>query len=441
MAAVEKPSDPALFCTSGTTSVPAASRIADGWKGPAAPGLDGDVPPAEEINWKHKADGDWNAWTQAHAAARFESLDDAVAAKAQGWLGEGSSFTLERLDATVVGDRRVGLVTSRDSTELRADGELVLQIAGADLETLERDVSGKTVRFTSSETIGRLASAGLDVYIADATGGSRRVQRVSRSTWSVLNTLTLAVGQDPVALATDRGDVYIARANDTVERYDGDLTANAWGAAYNHGADILDMATDGEFVLVAGHDRSGGGTDHLVGLRRTSGVQAWGATLPGGVNARATAVETDGRFVYVASFDGSSGDSTVSKVCRVSGEVLESRTFSSLEAIDLCVDAELVAVVFNDAGTNNVQILDKLRLGPVALFDFDGIGSVKPTAIASDSDRIYLGGESGALDGEAQWISRGTTPSTWVVDDLGDPSALLGPKNLRYSNVFTPGER
>ncbi len=441
MAAVTKPTDPALFATSGPTSVPAPGRIADGWKGPAAPDLDGDIPPAEEFNWKWLLDGNWNAWVQAHAAARLATLDDAVEAKGQGWLTAGTSFNFEDVDRAIVGDRANFLITGRTATELRADGEYVFQIAADELETLERDVSSKTVRYTSSEAIGRFATAGVDLYVTDAVGGSRRIHHISRSTFGLVSVLVLPVGQDPVAICADRADIYVARDNFDVDRHDLDLSANPWGAPYNHGSAINDLATDGELVFVAGEDAGGGGTNHLVALRSLNGSTVWTLTLPGGVNGRATSVEADGRFVWVTSFDGASGDSTLTKVSRATGAVVTSRTFTALELVDIAVDVELVAVVAFDAGTNNVFVMDRIHLADLGARDYDGAAAQRPTTIATDGSRIYLGGEVGPLDGEAQWIARGTTPSTWVVDDLSDTGALLVSPNLRYSNVFTPGER
>lgn len=437
MAAV-KPTDPALFATSGSTSVPAPGRIADGWLGPAAPGLDGDIPPAEEFNWKWQLDGLWNEWVRQHGAARFATLDDAVAARDLGWLTPGTSFVLERVDSVALGERTNGTTTGGvNVTEVRADGELILATSNTTIRRIARDGSGISTVYTGSQALNRIAFAGRDIYVTDATGGAlRRIHHIRRSDFGLVSVLAFPVGQDPIALATDGEKLYTAQANFDVTRRTLTLGSDAWSSPYNHGSAVYDLAADGRYVYVAGEDASGGGTNHVVALNRLTGAVVWtsGTGIPGGVNGRAHAIEVDGRFVYVASQDTASGHSMVSKLSRFTGEVVASVEIEFQQANDIAVDAENVFVTTNDAGELNVIGFDKVGLVPLFAFDYDGSNTVRPRSIATDSSRVYVVGEAGALDGEIQSISRGTVPSTWFLEDV--TSAVR-----RYHNVFSPGER
>jgi len=242
-------------------------------------------------------------------------------------------------------------------------------------------------------------------------------------------------------MATDGESVFIGLdAAQTVDRYELDLTADAWGAAYNHNADILAMWADYDFVYVGGHDPAGGGVDHLVALNRTTGTVAWTSTnlVPGGVDGRVQSIRSDGRFVYVAAFDASGGDGYLLKFSRVSGDLIISMPIeptSSRNPNGVTVDGSIVAVsCLNNSPNENLYIYDKRDLSLIASEDVTNIAAKSPNVIDSDGSRLYLGLEAGSLNGDLVNVSRSTAPSTWVAEDVAQ-------RGRRYLNVLSPGER
>jgi hypothetical protein len=271
-------------------------------------GLD-EIPTHEEWNWLLYSLG-------RASIRRFATAEDLIHARRAADVATPEDFGIVLPAAGSGGTSKKWSVVwevagDANEVDLVADGEYLWTIAGAGAARFVRRRSRITgaVDLDEPAPVGLaypgIACAGGNVYALDLHLGNLQVVAYDRSTLAQLYTVDTATATPTAtAIATDGRYVAVVADNLLYLYQDTGAALTLVGAAYDHTAQINDVAMDGSRIILGG--ATPGAADQIRVLSYTPAISS---TLDRAGNSQVLRVDTDGgQVAYVGDTDG--GDYT-----------------------------------------------------------------------------------------------------------------------------------